>query len=99
MGLDDMLKGVARDLGKSLKDLAAQKGNELVAELKGKLASEVEDLKARATNAVQQEVSGQVDKLKAKASAAVDDAVAKAKQKVATKAAVAKKPKPKTAKK
>ena len=80
MGLDDLLKGVAQNIGSQLKDLAEKKGNELVAEWKGKLASEVEELKAKATAAVTEQVSEQVDKLKAKASAAVENVVAKAKQ-------------------
>jgi hypothetical protein len=80
MGLDDLLKGVAQNIGSSLKDLAEKKGNELVTEWKGKLASEVEELKAKATAAVTEKVSEQVDRLKAKASAAVEDVATKMKQ-------------------
>ena len=68
MGIEDKLRDAAKDFGKKMGDLAKEQGDQIVGELKGKLATEVEELKQKAAKAAANIVKEQKDKLSDKAS-------------------------------
>ena len=68
MGIQDELRDSAKNLGKKIGDLAKEEGEQLLGELKGKLADQVEDLKQKATRSVTDLVEDQKSKLTEKAS-------------------------------
>lgn len=68
MGIQDDLKNAAKGLGDKLGDLAKEKGNEIVADLKGKLQNEVDGLKNKAAKAAGDFVDEQKQKIAGKAS-------------------------------
>jgi hypothetical protein len=51
MGIEDKLRETAKGLGKKVADMAKEDGNQLLGDLKGKFADEVEGLKHKATAA------------------------------------------------
>ena len=68
MGFDDKLRDAAKGLGKEIAGLAKETGNELLGDLKEKLAGEADQLKRKASKAVSDAVDQQKKKLAEKAS-------------------------------
>jgi hypothetical protein len=68
MGIQDELRDSAKSLGKKIGDLAKEEGEQILGDLKEKLAGQAEDLKQNATRSVTNLVEEQKSKLTEKAS-------------------------------